>query len=291
MAQNWYDPLTLGEWTRRCVSLLNIAIVMFTVVFVFSEFRFDWCERVIGEYLASTNALRPEEGAIWESGRANNLGKDSVRQILSRKNDIRESAQGAESFNALIRDLRPGEWVTLEKEQFKRLYNALPGSAARHFMEPVRLVWLINANATDRIFCEGRADGMTVYFIDAGNRVIDQVTMGKESLTQVDETQSLQTGALEDFPQVAQQIYPADDFFKAALSLPEDVRYDLIPDAELLLDQPGELLRVGLGNEAENGFIRLAFEFQNRGQSGIIMSRAREWAVWQLGLVLKGTPQ
>ncbi|MCG8565581.1 MAG: hypothetical protein MI747_10930 [Desulfobacterales bacterium] len=291
MAQNWYDPPDMGEWAKRCMSLLNVGICMFTVLVVFSEFRFDWCEQVIGRYLAVTNDRRPEVGAIWETGRENSLAKDSVRQILSRKNDVRQSARDAASFAELTQGLRPGEWVTLEKEQFKRLYNVLPESVARHFIEPVRLVWLINANATDRIFCEGRADGMTVYFIDAGNRVIEQMVLDKASLSAVEENQSIQPGSLETFPQLAQQIYSADDFFKAALSLPDDVRYDLIPDAEMLLAQGGELVRVGIGNESENGFIRLGFEFSNQGESGVQMTRAREWAVWQLGLILKGTPK
>ncbi len=291
MAQNWYDPPSMGEWLKRSASFLNIGVCMFSVLFVFSEFRFDWCEQAIGQYLASTNGARPEMGTIWEVGRENNLAKDSVRQILSRKNDIRRSARGAASFAELTKGLRPGEWVTLEKEQFRRLYAALPGSVARQFMEPVRLVWLLNANATDRIFCEGRRGGLTVYFIDAGNRVIDQIQLDRQSLSEITDKQALQQGGLERIPELAQQIYPADDFFKAAMGLPDDVRYDLIPDAEMLLTQEGELVRVGIGNASENGFIHLGFEFRQRGQVGVQVTRAREWAVWQLGLVLKGTPK
>ena len=291
MGQNWYDPQDFKEWFRRTCSVLNLGVLMFSILFVFSEFRFNWSEKVIGNYLMSTNDQRPETGAIWETGHETLNARDSVKRILTRKNDIKRSVEGADSFVALGAGLRAGEWVTLEKEQFKRIYQSLPISLARHLIEPVRLVWLLNGQATDRIFCEGRLDGMAVYFIDAGNRVIQQMEFKKAQLNAIYEKQALKPGVLEDLSVLNHQIYGANDFFKAVFQLPEDVRHDLIPSVDLLLSQQGELLRVGIGNEAEEGFIEVGFEFKYRGKTGVLLTRARDWAVWQLGLVLKGVPR
>ena len=291
MGQNWYDPQDFTEWFKRTCSLLNMGVLLFSVLFVFSEFRFNWCEKLIGGYLISINAQRPEIGAIWETGHETLDARDSVKRILTRKNDIKRNVEGADSFLALGEGLRSGEWLTLEKEQFKRLYQSLPISLARHLIEPVRLIWLINGPATDRIFCEGHMDGISVYFIDAGNRVLQQMEFKRSQLKAIYEKQRVTPGALEDFSVLNHQIYGADNFFKAVFQLPKDVRHDLIPSADLLLAQHGELLRVGIGHEAEEGFIELGFEFKYRGKTGVLLTRARDWAVWQLGLILKGVPR
>ena len=45
---------------------------------------------------------------------------------------------------------------------------------------------------------------------------------------------------------------------------------------------------MGVGNSAQDGFISLGFEFRHMGESRVVAVKAREWAVWQLTLVLKG---
>ncbi len=69
MIQHWYEPLSVTEWFKRVFSILNIAVFVVTAVFIFSEFRFDWFEHVVGSYLSSTNEIRPEKGIIWETGK------------------------------------------------------------------------------------------------------------------------------------------------------------------------------------------------------------------------------
>lgn len=288
MSLEWFEPVTFQERIKRTASFLNLGLLIFSAVVFFSEFRYDWGEQLLGTFLASTNETRPEKGAIWELGKDTLNAHQSLNKIINRKSDTRQLAHKAASFSGISARLIPGEWVVLEKEQFKRLYLSLPLTHARQIMEPARLIWLLNGEVTDRIFCEGLKNGMKIYFINAENRVVQHIDLEEGTLAAIAEKQYLEPGRLENFDGFMGRIYPAEQFFNAVFKLPREMIPDLLPDTDLLLDQEGTILRVGISNEAKDGFIRLGIEFQHQNQPRVLFVRAREWAVWQLGLVLKG---
>ena len=277
----------MGEWFKRICSVLNLFILCVTCLAVVSEFRFDWCERLVGQYLAFTNDARPENGAIWDAGRHMVNALQSLDQMALARESAGRTVRTADSFTDLAAKLGPGEWANLDKERFRELYLSLPPYQRRRVVDPVRLVWLLNGDATDRIFCEGRMGGMKIFFIDAQNRVVQQVDLDAKNLGN-NGGPSVIPGTLDNTPEFFGRIYPASLFFTAVSRLPAEMRSDLISDTEGLLSQKGLLKRVGVGNLARDGFICLGFEFRHLGETRVVEVKAREWAVWQLTLVLKG---
>ena len=63
---------------------------------------------------------------------------------------------------------------------------------------------------------------------------------------------------------------------------------ELMGNTDRLLMQSGTLSRIGIGDTVENGYIRLGFEFVGLDGPRVIQTQAREWAVWQLNLTLRG---
>lgn len=177
--------------------------------------------------------------------------------------------------------------MTLEKQQFKKLYITLDKSVALKIIEPAQLVWLLNASSLERIFCEGVAGGVKIYFIDADNRVVKQIDLAEEDILKIEKGGQSVLGKLIDMDGFSGRIYPAEFFFNALFKLPADIIPDLMVDPETLLDQDGKIVKVGIWNEARNGYIKLGFEFEEKGKSRIVFIKGREWAVWQLSLNLK----
>ena len=288
MIQQWYEPLNLSEWLRRTFSFLNIAVFIITATFIFSEFRFDWFENLVGSYLASTNESRPETGAIWETGKQTSNAHEYLNKIISKKEDARQNVHQASTFFDLASGILPGEWVTLEKQQFKALYLTIEKSAALKIIEPAQLVWLLNGSSLDRIFCEGITGGIKIYFIDSENRVIKQIDLRKEDILDIENGEKPVSGELADMDGFLGRIYPAKNFFDALFKLPDDIIPDLMVNSETLLKQDGKIINIGIWNEAQNGYIKLGFEFEEKGGKQVVFVKGREWAVWQLSLNLKG---
>lgn len=288
MALQWYEPFTFKEWLKRTFSILNIAVILMTMLFVFSEFRFDWFEKLVGSYLVYTNEYRPKSGPIWETGKQTSDAHQHLNKIINQKNQVQKNVRQSGSFSELASTLLPGEWVTLEKQEFKDLYLSLQRAAALKIIEPAHLVWLLNGGTLDRIFCEGFRDGIYIYFIDDKNRVIKKIELHSVEIAALENGVKPSDMSLSDIPEVQGRIYASADFFNALLALPTEIIPDLITHPEVLLKQEGTITRIGIWNESSNGYIRLAFEFEENGKTQVVFANGREWAVWQLSLNLRG---
>jgi hypothetical protein len=288
MILQWYEPSGFFEWLRRTFSFLNIALFIIVAIFFSSELRFDWFESLVGNYLSATNESRPETGAVWETGKQTTNAHEYLNKIISKKEIVRRNVHQADSFFDLASSLLPGEWVTLEKQQFKTLYLSLEKSAALKMIEPSQLVWLINGSSLDRIFCEGILGGIKIYFIDSENRVIKEIDLRQEDILEIENGEKPVPGQLVDIEGFLGRIYPARNFFDALFKLPPDIIPDLMVNPEKLLKQDGKIINIGIWNEAKNGYIKIGFEVQGPDGRQVVFIKGREWAVWQLSLNLKG---
>jgi hypothetical protein len=288
MTRQWYEPLSFSEWLKRAFSFLNIAVFMITAMFLISELRFDWFENLVGSYLASTNDSRPKTGVIWETGKHTSNAHEYLNKIINKKEDTQTNVHQATSFSSLVSGILPGEWVTLEKDHFKTLYLTLDKSSATKVIDPAQLVYLLKGSMLDRIFCEGIANGINIYFIDSENRVIKQIEIENQDILEIENGEQAIAGELSDMEGFLGRIYPAEIFFDAVFKLPPDILPDLMVNPEILLAQTGKIINIGIWNVTQNGYIKLGFEFEQQGDRQIIFVKGREWAVWQLSLYLRG---
>ncbi|MCP4116641.1 MAG: hypothetical protein GY737_14770 [Desulfobacteraceae bacterium] len=282
----WYEPITVSEWLKRTLSLFNLFLLVALATLVFSEFRFDWGERLIGNYLASTNALRPEIGIVWQTGNQASRAHTALDSMVTERRDTARAVQVAATFAELAGIVLPGQWTSLDSDRFKELYLGLAPDIATELIPPSELVWLFGSPGLTRIFCQGTSQGLEIYFLGSDNRVIRQLDLDHSFLSGLEKQETSFPGKLEDIPGFAGRIFPADRFFKVLLSLPKEVQPDLITTPETLLREKGHIVRAGIWNEAKSGYIRLGFEFRENGHTKIVFVRAREWAVWRLSMGL-----
>ncbi len=102
-------------------------------------------------------------------------------------------------------------------------------------------------------------------------------------------TQFILDSSLDDFEEFKDRIYPADQFFKAMTDLSFDKINDLIEDPDILLEKKGRIIRAGIWNSTEAGYIKIGFEYRNKAQTNVLLVNGREWVVWELVINLKGS--
>lgn len=284
----WYEPIDPADWIKRSVSLPNLIVLFLSALILFSELRFDWCEQMIGRYLASLNYRRPEIGTVWKRGER---ASRAHAYLDARAEDLQNAARHARevsSFAQLAETIPAGQWTLLDKDLFRNLYFSLPDTAASELIPAVELLWLYKEGRLERIFCSRSDTGLDIFFLDSGNQVIRSIGMDRAHLQTSEAKPGMAPGTLDEMPEFAGRIYPAQRFFSALVQLPDEIIPDLIPFPERLLREQGTIVRAGIGNEATGGYIRLGFEFQRSGDSSVVFVKAREWAVWRLGMMLTG---
>ena len=282
----WAEPKHAGEWALRLFSPLSACILLLLLTLFITELRFDWAEQLLGRYLVTTNGARPESGAIWEVGRQTRTARKTLDQIVTDRQSVQNEARGADSLSALAAGIQPGQWVMLTPGHFRKLYLKLPPSAAREMIAPRTLLALDAGGLWDRAYCERAGEGLTVYLLDSGNRVLRQLTVGAELLAP--QLTAEAAGALEERPAFRGRIHPAKRFFDTLSLLGPEVGEAILPRPELLLGQEGRIGRVGISGEVARGFVSVGFEIAVGARRRVVVLKGRDWAVFQLQAALTG---
>jgi hypothetical protein len=287
---DWTEPQDLREWAGRALSLRPVIVGVVLLALLAAELKFAWIEQAAGAYLVSTNAERPESGAIWEKGRKTQMARTAVEKLASDREAHQRMARNAGSFNEIVAALAPGQGVMLSVEHFREIYRKLPEGFAAELVSPFDLLRLSSEGRWSRTYLEKSADGLMVYLLEPNNHVLRQTKVGAASLTALARGSEAAGRTLDELADFRNRIYPADRFFAVLASLPEEVRRGLISQPERLLDISGRITRVGISDESVSGRVDVGFEIRTGAQRRVELVQAQDWAVWRLRSVLEGRP-
>lgn len=284
----WTHPQNINEWLKRIFTLRPVVLVLLLSMGLIAELRFDWAEHMVGRYLVTTNAFRPESGAIWEKGHRSEDARQVLEKIVTDKLAVQREARDAQNFTQIAQALSRGIELIISADHFRHLYNELPPALAAELLSPYALVHMVSKNEWDRAFFEPAANGFNIYLLNRDNRVLKQLTVSGDMLARMEHGETPRTDTLENLPQFENRIYAADRFFKALEAVSEDVRRQGVPWPENLLKSPGRVSRVAISDEVLSGYIEMGFEMEESNQTRVILFQGRDWAVARIRAVLEG---
>ena len=285
---DWSEPRSFREWFSRLTSLRCLLTVLIIYCLALAELRFDWVERSMGAFLVATNPARPESGHIWEKNRNTINARNTLEKIFTDRQIHQRSAMDATTLVALVATLPEDRGAMLSAERFRGLYRKLPDRLAVDLMSPIELLRLSSGGEWERVYLRKQGGGLKIYLLDMANRVLKEIDVLPEFLWRIEREGMFLEGALEDIPSLRNRIYPAHLFFSALEALPNEARIEILGQPEILLGVSDPVRRVGISDEALSGFIDIGFEIRENGSHRVILVQARDWAVWQLSLVLEG---
>jgi hypothetical protein len=282
------EPKNFKDWASRVFAFRPLILILIILGIVISELRFDWAEHVVGAYLVNTNSQRPESGSIWEVSRKTVNARQKLEKLVTDLQSSQREARGAATFTQIASSLPDSQGVMLSSEHFRRLYLNLPGTMSREIIEPIELLRLLSDGHWVRTYLESEDYGLKIYLLNQENRVLRELKISSRLLFQIERVERALQGTLEDLPAFENRIYPAEHFFRALDSLPEEDLRSVVLQPEMLLGASGRIVRVGISDEAVSGYIELGFEIEDGTRRKVILVRGREWAVWMLRSYLEG---
>ena len=102
---DWAEPKNLREWSQRIFAMRPILLTLLVSSIIVLEMRFDWVERSLGAYLVTTNAARPESGAIWEKGHRTRSARKTLEKIVTDRQNSQREARNAATFTQIAATL------------------------------------------------------------------------------------------------------------------------------------------------------------------------------------------
>ena len=288
---DWAEPSDLKEWVKRIFALRPLLLLILISAIFILELRFDWLEHMIGSYLVTTNSARPESGSIWEKSHQTRTAQQTLEQILTDRQALQREARSAATFTQIAAKVSAENGVMLSADHFRQLYMNLTPAIARELISPLDLLALVSKGRWRRTYFEKSGAGLIVYLLDANNRVLRQLELGSVLLSQLQRGEKALAESLDELPNFKNRIYTADQFFQSLESFHEEVRRSVVPHPKLLLAATGQIVRVGISDETQSGFIEVGFEFFDGNAHRVLVVQGQEWAVWRLRAHLEGQDQ
>lgn len=283
----WSEPRDVKTWVMRGFSMRGSVLLLAVLAILISEFRFNWVEMLVGRYVAVSNSYRPESGAVWEQGRLKAVATETLDQIATRQLTAQREARQATSLSQLIDGLSASQGTMISAAQFKTLYSQVPDAVARKLFSPIFMLRISAEKSWERVYLE-REDGQVgIYLLDQSNNVLGSTTVGDHELAATGTQPSVLTGSLDDQPEFAGRIYPADRFFAALDTLSPEIQRGVLPRPEAVLAAEGTPSRVGISDEVNADKIRIGIEMATPQGSRIMIFLGQEWAVWQVRALLE----
>ena len=283
----WSEPQDLKTWMARGLSLRGTVLFLSVLAILISEVRFSWVEVLVGRYLAVTNSHRPELGSVWEQGRLKQVATQTLEQMVTQQLTAQREAREASSLAQLIDGLSASQGAMISAAQFKSLYIQIPEPAARNLFSPILMLRISAEKSWDRVYFERENGQVGIYLLDRGNNVLSYKTLTDEQLKSTGTEPFILAGTLDDQPEFAGRIYPADRFFMALDTLAPETQRGVLYQPGTLLSAQGVPLRVGVSDEVDADMIRIGIEMDTPQGRQIVLAMGQEWAVWQVRMLLE----
>jgi hypothetical protein len=288
---NWTEPKTIPDWTQRVLAMRPILLCLLVMGAIILEMRFDWVERAVAAYLVTTNDVRPESGAIWEKGHRSQTARQDLEQIIANRQTFQREARSADTFSEIAGSLPADQGAMLSAERFRQLYLKLPREESRKIIPALELLGLSGQGSWRRTYLEKNGDTLIAYLLDGDNRVLRSFDVPATALLRMDVQGEVEAQTLDDLPSFKNRIYPAARFFETLAAFPEDLRRNVILNPEVLLKPSGQIVRIGISDEAVSGYIQLGVEYLTGTRRQVVLTAGHEWAVWRLRSSIEGKGQ
>lgn len=286
---DWCEPRDLKDWFNRFFSLRSLTFILIVLLLAVFEFRFDWMEKALGSYLSTTNRQRPETGDIWETAHDTKQAQDSLDEFTVDREALQRNARGADDLAYIISFIADNQSVMISPDHFRSLYMKLPRSVASQIIPPNELLQLLGEKEWDRTYFRKFGNQLSIYMINRSNRVLREIVVAESTLVQIQRRKIVFNGSLEEWGISPEGIFPADLFFSALVSLPEDLRAEILVQPEEILNAGGRLVRVGFPLQLQTVWVDIGFELDDGSQRQVVILPAREWALWRLRSVMENT--
>jgi hypothetical protein len=176
----------------------------------------------------------------------------------------------------------------LSAERFRHLYLKLPRYESREIIPALELLRISGQGNWRRTYIEKNGNDLVAYLLDAENRVLQMIDLPAGALAQMDRQETVRAESLEDMPRFKNRTYSAKRFFDALADFPADIRRNIILKPEVLLEPSGQIVRVGISDEAVSGYIELGVEYLTGTSRQVVLTQGQEWAVWRLRSHIEG---
>lgn len=290
MNSQWYAPISFKDHLKRLVALRTALVFSVVLALVVTEFRLDWIEKALGTYLVTTNAQRPESGTAWDKGRQTDQARQTLSQYTHEREGAQSDARRAVTMGQVLNGIDAQKGAMISADHFVELYLKLPRVLSNELISPYTLLTQLSSDKWKRTFFERQgSEQLQIYLLDDHNQVLHRLSVGPVLSEHIRRGEVAVQTRLDQLGDFTGRIYPAEQFFAALNTLPEEVKRGVVDSPGSLLQVSGRIVRVGISGQSMDGTVDIGFEVEDGQGAKVILTRGRVSDVRRLQWALEET--
>jgi len=249
------------RWKKTIIFLAVLAAI------IIAESVFDIFEIAGGRLLLLTNPLRPQTGRLWDEDHKEKLGIDELESLAGKPEVNEPLQQPLRSVEELEAVLSMRSSLSMNRDEFKTFYTALPIHQAKKVLDPLNLLELDRNAEWQRTQLSLVGDQLVVYFLDGYDKPIQESHV---QLHDSDELAELSSDViLNDMEAFRDRIVPAAVFYQAFDRLERSYRLQIVNDPYKLVQWGNSLQRVAISPFISDDGVEIVFEV--RTENGVVL--------------------
>lgn len=290
MTPQWYAPISFKDHLKRLVALRTALVLSVVLALAVTEFRLDWIENLLGTYLVTTNAQRPESGTAWDQGRQTDQARQTLSQYAHERSGTQSDARRAVTMGQVLTGINAEQGAMISADHFVELYLKLPPMLSNELISPYTLLAHLSSNRWTRTFFERQSsEQLQIFLLDDHNQVLHRLSVGSILIEHIQRGEVAVQTRLDQLGDFAGRIYPAEQFFAALNTLPEEVKRGIVASPGSLLQVSGRIVRIGISGQALDETVDIGFEVEDVQGVKVILTQGRLPDVRRLQWALEET--
>jgi len=276
MNPNWYAPISFKDHLRRLMALRSALLLSAMLALLVTEFRFDWIEKAVGAYLVSTNSQRPQSGTVWDQGHQTDQARQTLSDYTQERTGQQSDARRAANMRQVLDGIDAEQGAMISADHFVELYRKLPRVLSHELISPYTLLTHLSGNQWKRTFFERQGrDQLQIYLLDDHNQVLHRLSVGPVLIEHIQRGEVAVQTRLDQLGDFEGQIFPAEQFFAALNTLPEEAKRGIVDSPESLLQISGRIIRVGISGQELDETVDIGFEVEDLQGTKVILTQGR----------------
>lgn len=263
---------------------INVLVVLIALVIaLYSEFRYNATEVILGNYLVLHNADREKIGRIWEQAKKSEEAKASLEQLALDKNIVSSDKLTFQNFKEVAAILGQTDSLFLAKDRFIDLYLKVPETAKEKILSPAELLRLEYLSNWYRVFITRSEKSAQLFFVDTDNMILRERELSLDAFANLNSHfDTILEGKLVDYSHFRSQIYSRSYYFESLYRLTTESRDIFLHNASAFLKFGQKLQNVGISDTSKDGYIEIGYEVLDKGKRKIYVDKVEDYYILDL---------
>lgn len=275
-------------WFYHFINLNSLTIFFFIFFIALVEVKFDFIEKMTGDFLRWNNTKREKLGRVWNVEQQSIAAMGHLNELLIEKEEKQKKVETIDHFSDLFVFFKTDRLISLSNEQFLKIYKNLPSNLSDKIIAPYDLLNYFHRSNWEKTFLFQKETGVEIVLVDDQYGVLKSILISKKDANYLSNFGRTVFASLEKLEEFSNRIYDVNEFMDALYKMKQGDRYKIIYNPFVFLSWGSDLKRIAISDISEDNLVQVGFEIHSSNKKKVVIIYVDDFLISNLIQILAG---